>query len=262
MVIHVDQNYARRSRPPLDKPRQADRHNFFEDEPDDIYPTRMPSSTRRYQSDVRMEVGRAQADVQPYGRTLSHTRKSSIPARRTAIAADSGQLQPARRRAVDTEDIPFSPARRWPRWPLFAGIGLLLMLVSWFVLSGLISWWQVTQDDWHYGRPRTSQMDYAVGHGDSTTHPSHFIAINLRQHVEIFEIPGNDPAKTRIYAGPVLIGPNQDLAVVTLTFKDVNNDGKTDMIVNVQDSHYVFINDVINGIPQFRPLRPGENIQL
>ena len=58
--------------------------------------------------------------------------------------------------------------------------------------------------------------------------------------------------------GPTLVGADQDLAVVTLTFKDVNGDGMLDMIVNLQDSHFVFIND--NG--QFRPARPGENIQL
>jgi len=39
-----------------------------------------------------------------------------------------------------------------------------------------------------------------------------------------------------------LIGPGQDLTPVTLTFKDVNADGKLDMIVNVQDTHFVFLN--------------------
>jgi hypothetical protein len=58
--------------------------------------------------------------------------------------------------------------------------------------------------------------------------------------------------------GPTLVGSGQDLAVVTLSFKDVNGDGKLDMIVNIQDSHFVFIND--NG--QFRAARPGENLQL
>ena len=56
----------------------------------------------------------------------------------------------------------------------------------------------------------------------------------------------------------MLIGQGQDLTPVTLTFKDVNGDGKPDMIVNVQDSHFVYINE--NGA--FRPARPNENIQL
>jgi hypothetical protein len=137
-------------------------------------------------------------------------------------------------------------------------MAMFTMLVGWVVLTMLSSWWQVTQDDLHYGRPRTYQTDIAVGHNDSAANPSHFIALNIKSHIEIIEFPGGDTSKARIYVGPTLIGTGQDLAAVTLTFKDVNGDGKLDMIVNVQDSHFVFIND--NG--QFRPARPGENVQL
>jgi hypothetical protein len=122
----------------------------------------------------------------------------------------------------------------------------------------LFNWWQVWQDDLHYGRPRTFQIDAVVGHNDSDAHPSHFVAINLDRHVQIIEFPGGDSSKAKIYIGPVLVGDGQDLAVVTLSFKDVNGDGKPDMIVSVQSSRFVFIND--NGA--FRPGRPGENVQL
>ena len=132
------------------------------------------------------------------------------------------------------------------------------MLVGWVLLTMVANWWQVTQDDWHYGRPRTFQVDMVVGHNDSATNPSHFIAINLQRHIEIIELPGGDSSRAKIYTGPTLDGPGQELAVVTLTFKDVNGDRKLDMVVNVQDSHFVFIND--SG--QFRPVRPGENVQI
>jgi hypothetical protein len=137
-------------------------------------------------------------------------------------------------------------------------LALLVMLVGWIALSSLASWWQVTQDDWHYGRPRTFQIDAVVGHDDLAAHPSHFLALNLQGHVEIIEMPGGDAAKAKIYIGPVLIGQGQDLAVVKLSFKDLNGDGKPDMIVSIQDSRYVFINE--NG--SFRPARPGEIIQF
>ncbi len=55
-------------------------------------------------------------------------------------------------------------------------------------------------------------------------------------------MPGGDTSKAKIYSGPTLIGSGQDLTPVTLTFKDVNGDGKLDMIVNVQDTHLVFLN--------------------
>ncbi len=125
-------------------------------------------------------------------------------------------------------------------------------------IEWIISWWQVTQDDWHYGRPRTFQTDFVVGHSDLSENPSHFIVMNLRRHVEIIEFPGGDSTKARVFVGPVLIGQDQDLAPVTLDFKDVNGNGKPDMIVNVQGSHFIFINE--NGT--FRPLRPGETVHL
>lgn len=69
-----------------------------------------------------------------------------------------------RRRIVQPQ--PFSeppvqqaaPQRARPPWLLILGLGMLLMLVAWLGLSLLIQWWQVHQDDAHYGRPRTIQL--------------------------------------------------------------------------------------------------------
>jgi hypothetical protein len=132
------------------------------------------------------------------------------------------------------------------------------MVIGWIVFSSLNSWWQVTQDDWHYGRPRTLQMDVVVGHNDSVVSPSHFIALNLHRHLDVIECPGGDCSKARVYVGPVLIGQGQDLAPVILSFKDVNGDSRVDMIVTVQDSRFVFINE--HG--GYRPQRPNEPVSL
>lgn len=245
---------------------------YQDDAFDDAEPIRMPSSTLRYQrlADVRTEVGRVPADVrvlsnQHYYRTRN---KSTVPPRRSATQTNLPVVPGNRQRATETEDHEIAirqtdPLIRYsflPRlhWTVFLGMAMLIMLIGWVLLTMLMSWWQVTQDDWHYGRPRTFQTDIVVGQSDSATNPSHFMVINLHRHIQIIEFPGGDSSKARIYMGPTLVGPEQDLAVVTLTFKDVNGDGKLDMIVNVQDSHFVYIND--NG--QFRLARPGENIQL
>ena len=119
---------------------------------------------------------------------------------------------------------------------------MLIMILGWIALSAFSSWWQVTLDDWHYGRPRTYQTDAVVGHRDSAQNPSHFIAMNLNRHITIIEIPGGDVSKSVVYNGPTLLGPGQDLTPVTLSFQDVNHDGKPDMIVNVQGSQFVFLN--------------------
>ncbi|SRR5712692_4874655 len=140
---------------------------------------------------------------------------------------------------------------------LYLGLGMLGMVALWTIGMMVVGWWNLTQDDIHYGRPRTFQTDMVVGHSDSADHPSHFIAINVNHHVEVIEFPGGDARKAKIYLVSTLIG-EQDLAVVTLSFKDVNGDGKLDMIVNVANTHFVFINDQ----GQFRPARPDENISM
>ena len=146
--------------------------------------------------------------------------------------------------------------RRRVHWLVFVGLFMLTMLIGWVGLTMLANWWQVTQDDWHYGRPRTYQTDMVVGHNDSAGSPSHFIAINYNRHIEIIEFPGGDISHAKLYLGPSLFGDGEDLAVVTVSFKDVNGDGKPDMIINVANTHIIYIND--NG--QFRPLKPGEQV--
>ncbi len=253
---------------------QVSTPDIFDEEYDDIWPSRPTSSVRRYRSDVAEEIGHAPVDDLAWSRgeqrVMRASRKNVVPPRRTATSAPDTS---SRHVAIVTEDM---TEDRWseedeeseqrdghrmqpPRmhWLTYVGLAVVMMTVGWAVLSAAYHWWQVTQDDLLYGRPRTYQVDQVVGHNDAASDPSHFIAINLNRHVEVIEMPGGDGTKAKMYMGPVLTGPGQDLAPVTLSFKDVNGDGKVDMIVNVQGSHFVFIND--GG--QFRPARPGERIQ-
>jgi len=133
---------------------------------------------------------------------------------------------------------------------------MVAMLGLWVLGNMALHWWQVTQDDFHYGRPRTFQVDAVVGHHDSPSNPSHFVAMNYRSHVIIVEFPGGDTTHARLYQGPALYGDGQDLAAVTLAFKDINSDNKPDMILVVGATHIAFIND--GG--QFRLLKPGEQV--
>jgi hypothetical protein len=239
------------------------------DEDDSWYP-RMPKSALRI-SDIsrdRMTTGRFAADARSSsGERLSRsTRSHPIPPRSTAMQGNNAAPVSARsrtsagsntsslRRARDTEELP----RLRLHWLVFVGVALIIMVLGWVVFTVVANWWQVTQDNMQYGYPRTYQTDAVVGHSDSTTNPSHFIAINLNSHVEVIEFPGGDASKAKIYVGPTLIGPNSNLAPVTLTFKDVNGDGLPDMIVNVQGGHFVFINQ--NG--QFRPAQPSDNVHI
>ena len=149
--------------------------------------------------------------------------------------------------------------RRIRRFPLLAVVlGMVVMALLAFTFSALGSWWQLHQDDATYGRPRTFQTNAVVGHNDSAASPSHFIFINLNRHVVIIELPGGDSVHARIYNGPTLFGDGQDLIPITGEFRDVNGDGKPDMVVHIQDQQLIYINDGT----QFRPLQPGEQVNL
>jgi hypothetical protein len=143
-------------------------------------------------------------------------------------------------------------------WLTWVGGALFFMLIGWIALTYLSGWAQTKLNDWQYGSPRTAQYDVQVGHNDSAQNKSHFIVQNLKRRVEIIEYPGGDTAHARIFQGPILLGAGADLAPITLEFRDVTGDGKPDMIIHVQDTVFVFIND--SGT--FRPQRQGEHINL
>jgi hypothetical protein len=137
---------------------------------------------------------------------------------------------------------------------LLLGLGMILMLVLWTGLSLVVSWWNTTWDDLHYGRPRTFQIDAVVGQNDSTSNPSHFTALNLNGRIEVIEFPGGDASKARIYIGPQLYGTGDTVIPVTLSFVDVQGNHHPDMILHFQDTRLVYINE--NG--GFRPANPDE----
>lgn len=137
---------------------------------------------------------------------------------------------------------------------LLLGIGMILMLVLWTFLMLVANWWNTMWDDLHYGRPRTFQTDAVVGQNDSSSNPSHFIALNLNGRIEVIEFPGGDASKARIYIGPQLYDAGSNLIPVTLSFVDVNGNHQPDMIIRFQDTRLVYINE--NG--GFRPATSNE----
>jgi hypothetical protein len=149
-------------------------------------------------------------------------------------------IQRGNRRIVVHNEPP--PAKHF-HWSVFLGLGMVLALVLWIGAGYMLSWWQNHQLDSIYGIPRTFQTDQVVGHSDSTDHPTHFIAINLHARITIIEVPGGDVTKARIYSGPTLYSDNGDLTPVTLEFRDVNGDGKVDMIVHIGDQQIIYLND-------------------
>ncbi|HWZ18430.1 MAG TPA: hypothetical protein VNW73_06505 [Ktedonobacteraceae bacterium] len=215
------------------------------EEDEEYYITRPHSSVRRYNQPVQRDT---LDDVDISKGASVHQRRTH-----TNPYPNSGKL------SHDVAPIWRQDWRHDKRFALIAVVvGMLLMAALFLMMNTLGSWWQVHQDDVTYGRPRTYQVDAVVGHNDSVINPSHFIFLNLNRHVMIIELPGGDTTHARIYNGPTLFGNGQDLTPVTAVFKDVNGDGKIDMIVQIQDQRLVFINDGT----QFVPRQPGQQVHL
>ncbi len=141
---------------------------------------------------------------------------------------------------------PEGPPRKNKHYLVYIGFGMIFMLALFVGFQMLGNWW----NNHVYGNPLTYQTDQVVGHADSTDHPTHFIAINLHSRVTIIEIPGGDASRAHIYSGPTLYSDNGDSIPVTLEFKDVNGDGKVDMIVHIGDKQIIYLNDGTQFKPQ------------
>lgn len=229
---------------------------------DDMYETRNHSSAIRYKPRAKpvehdtledLNIQRQKGTLIQRRSARSRTATGASPNNGVASKAISSPLKAPKSR------VKLGKARKiglLPVLAVFAGMLAMILLANGLMAFG--SWWQIHQDDVQYGRPRTYQFDAVVGHNDSPAHPTHFICINLNRHVEIIEFPGGDATHARVYQGPVLYGNGQDLTPVTATVRDVNGDGKPDLIVHILGQQIVFINTGT----QFRPLNPGEQVNL
>lgn len=213
-------------------------------EEEEYYVTRPHTSVRRYQQPVKRDT------LDDYAsEPVAFVQRRRV----SGVGSGGGVIS----KAVTPVTAAVPPKRRRASW-MALGVGMLLMLTLVAGLSMFGSWWQVHQNDATYGRPRTYQVNAVVGHLDGASRPSHFIFMNFNRHVIIVEFPGGDTARALIYTGPALLGDGGDLIPVTGGFRDVNGDGRLDMIVHIQDQTIVFINDGA----KFRPLQPGEHITL
>ncbi len=216
----------------------ADEYELEEDE--SYYETRPHSSTRRYAVSPE-EVYRS-------GNTRYHVRYVDVPPRKSRVA----QLPPGRERQADAyEAVPQSRRPKRHVHPLlWLGIFGVFLVLGWFGLNAVTSWYQGVQDDWTYGTLRHFEINAVVGHNDSTQHPSHFTAENNNGQIIVIELPGGDVSKAKIYQIETVPG-NAGNPPVKLTFQDINGDNKPDMIVQIGDGGAMIYLTLYNNGSQF-----------
>ncbi len=121
-------------------------------------------------------------------------------------------------------------------------IGLLLMslffaiVIVGYIMPALQKW----HDDSTYGFPRTTHASRDVGHGGI----SDFTGINLNGYLYVIEIQEGDPTKLNPHIYFLVHVSSNQVPITSITFADVNNDGKLDMIVQTEDGTiFTFYND-------------------
>ncbi len=242
------------------------------DDDDGSGPPRTNSTTiRRANLPAQRNTGQQSSPV-PHRRTQPQPQSQSQaqrPYTSTAIpAAPPISIQQTPRNNARSQPAKAAPAKNVLKgkvhWLLPLGIGMIAMLVLWELGSIALAWGNARYNDYLYGNPRTYQTNAVVGHGgDSTEHPSHFIAINLNRQAIVVEFPAGNPAGAVSYVVPYyILGPGGDGVPVTLEFRDVTGDGKPDMIIHIhlqsQDQTFVFVNDGT----KFRPANNKDNIHM
>jgi len=267
--MNRDRQYHQRTPQYADRITYTDSRGQIIDEEDDdrLYNTRLPSSARRYDLLTEEQPKAGKLSVLPSQLPPGVVLIRGIPCANIGGEWMKVELPdsppPATQPQRQTEDIPtLHPhrRRRLPRvhWLVFVGIALFLMIGGWVLFNVFTSWLQVKVNDAVYGRPRTYQTDAIVGHADSPDSPTHFQCINLNKHIQVIEFPGGDSSKAKVYEGPTLLGPGEELTPCIVSFRDVNGDGKPDMLLSIGGEIFVMINDGTG----FRNVKPGEHVNL
>jgi hypothetical protein len=211
--------------------KPAARHVFIDDdleEAEEYYVTRPHTSARRY--DLAPE------QVIRQGNRTYHVRHGSppIPQRQHQYIAEEEQPKPRRR----------------VHWLLYVGIAIFAVIAIWQGLNGVAFFWQQKQDDWTYGKNRVYSTDAVVGHNDSPSNPSHFIAVNDKGNIYVIELQGGDTSKSHMYTITTIEGNTNNPPVVVF-FQDLNRDHRPDMIIQIGDPGSSFDINLFNNGTSF-----------
>lgn len=193
------------------------------------------------------------------GTPVAHRRSLATSQQRPLKRAELEEVYPhATPRSVvryqpiytDEQNIAVAKPKRQIHWMLYLGLFLLVMIAGWIAINALGTLWQLKHDDFTYGNPRTYQTDTNVGHGTQQNPLSHFIALNLHSQILVIELPGGDTSKARISPITTLDAGALNTPV-TLSFRDINADGKLDMLVQIGEGDSGYTVFLFNNGSQF-----------
>jgi hypothetical protein len=203
----------------------------------DLYRTRIPNSTRRYQKgNALVPAGLYPGQVIMGADGIEYVVMPGAPPMTARASRNTGAPQAG----VVAQPEQRSQSNGKGLGCLLTGVAATLMAI--WLVGSLINWWTGLQEDWTYTKDfRTFSIDQAVGHGgDSADHPSHFIVQNDKGKILIIELPADNAQKAVMIPGPTLIGADHE--PVTVSFKDTTGSGHVDLLLHFQSQTVVFLN--------------------
>ncbi len=125
-------------------------------------------------------------------------------------------------------------------WMIAFGLILMAFCFAVVIVSFIMPALQRWHDDQTYGFPRTIHARATVGHGGI----SDFTGLNLNGYLYIVEIQEGDPTKLNPHIYFLAHVSSDHIPITSITFADVNGDGKLDMLVQTENSTiFTFYND-------------------
>jgi hypothetical protein len=181
----------------------------------------------------------------------------SVTRRYTDTRGNTVIEQGKTRYVLHTEPEPGRPrfrSKRRGRGLAVFGLGMLVMIALVTAASAISQHQQAAAEMQAFNQPIITEAFYVVGHNhDSASRPSYFEFINLQGRVLIIELPAGDPAKAMVYTGPQILGESAYTQQVTGEFRDLNGDGRVDLIVTVGGQQQMIL---LNTGTKFVPQQP------
>lgn len=126
-------------------------------------------------------------------------------------------------------------------------LGMILTLLLLWAGYSLLGWVTTVATNVEYGTPRTYQTDEFVGHESDPHTPTHFVALNQQGQIYVWELPGGNPAASRVLVGPRLSGPDAAMVPVTLAF--AGDTRHPDLLLDVDGLQVRFHNTGTSYVP-------------
>lgn len=194
--------------------------------------TRKQSSlTHNYQQPAQADVLEEEEQEQHMDVTTEDLVEDDAPITRSSQSAKVTPLR-ARHTSISVQSEP-----KGIPWVKIIVVLAVIAIVVWGLVRtilAVIDFGTDVSNTYHYGPNRTTVVSGVFGHDDSLSNPTQIIALNLQGTLLIEAMSGGDVSKVKTFpTGLVLVGDSAAKTPIILTIKDVNDDHKPDVLIEI-----------------------------